>query len=118
MSFTKEDATMILEQLAGSVGALKMMTGAKNIAFSSDDHYVRFHLGSGAKRIGRNAIKFVKITLNNTDLYDIEFGGERKILNDYGFKQSEYVALKKTDGIYASMLKDVFEETTGFLLAL
>ncbi|UKA04876.1 hypothetical protein [Photobacterium damselae] len=118
MTFDATNANTIIEQLAGSVSHLIAMTGAKDISFSSAGGYVSFKLGSGAKRVGRYSIKYVKITLNKNDLYEVEFGGDKRVKNQYGLTQLEYVSLVKMDGVCCDALSSIFEATTGFYLTV
>ena len=98
----KEIAMTILEQLGGNKFAA--MTGAKNFTYSSTakSPFLMFQIGSGAK----NAIKFVKITLNSMDLYDMEF-----------MKRNGSI-VRTINGIYNDQLQDIFTDVTGFYTRL
>ena len=90
-------AQTILEQLGGR--RFMVMTGAKNCLNHGDA--LSFKLPS---RFARDGINYVKIVLNQDDLYDLEFG---KI---WGTK---YTVLQRKTGIYNDMLRTVFTNVTG-----
>ena len=115
--FTKENAAIIINQLAGSQRNLVLFTGANNFKFSSEHYFVSFKIGSGAKKINNKTIKYVKITLNSADLYDIEFGGDSRTKNEYGKFDVNYVCLQTNKGVYGESLKNNFETVTGFYLS-
>ena len=73
------------------------MTGAKNL--SSTENSLSFRIPRS-----KNSINYVKITLNSTDLYDVEYG---KI---YGYN---YTIIKTENNIYDDMLVKSFEQNTG-----
>ena len=115
--FTKENAAIIINQLAGSQRNLVLFTGANDFMFSSEQCFVSFKIGSGAKKINNKTIKYVKITLNSADLYNVEFGGESRTKNEYGTFNMNYVCLQTIKDVYCESLKNVFETTTGFYLS-
>lgn len=91
-------AKTILQQLGGN--KFLVMTGAKNLIDYGDKNALSFRISS---RLG-NGINYVKVTLNASDLYDIEFG---KI---HGMN---YKVIKTESGIYNSDLQKIFTKTTG-----
>lgn len=95
-------ATTILAQLGG-IGRIRMMTGADQFVY--DDTSIKFRIGGGAK----NRIRYVKITLNGNDLYDVEFAKVVKY---------EYKIVAAEQDIYVDMLMKLIEDTTGFYLSL
>jgi len=97
----KQTAETILSQLGGH--KFRVMTGAKNTAFDAD--------GSLSFRLPRaeNGINYVKITLNGLDLYDVEFRRVHGRTNT--LKAEEH-------GIYADMLRGLFERVTGLRTSL
>lgn len=87
-------ANTILDQLGGNKFAF--MTGAKN--FTTDGKALAFQIMRNASGGNR-----VKITLNENDLYDVEFGSIRKF---------EYKVKKSFTDIYSEDLVRIFEQTT------
>jgi hypothetical protein len=104
-----EIAKTILAQLGGNV--FKTMTGARNFMSHTEDRALSFHLPSGT---AKNQVNYVKIKLNEMDLYDIEFGRTWKR------PKGAYVYdVKATvEGAYADMLQSVFTEYTGLYTSL
>lgn len=89
-------ADTIIEQLAGSLGRLQVMTGAK-VSIDSDGRGVVIKF----PRVG-----MVKIQLEPSDTYRVQFFNTRaKLLNTY-------------DDIYCDRLKSLVEEKTGLYLSL
>jgi len=88
-------AKEIYKQLGGR--KFSVMTGAKNL--SSTENSLSFRIPRS-----KNSINYVKITLNSTDLYDVEYG---KI---YGYN---YTIIKTENNIYDDMLVKSFEQNTG-----
>ena len=100
---TNFSASEVLNQLTQSnngMGKLAMMIGAKNFAQDSEKKFVSFKFPRG---------KYVKITLNSLDLYDVEFGTIRKFT---------YKVTQEFKGLYADMLKSTFEQHTKLYLSL
>ena len=68
------DANTTLNQLAqvesGGMGRLIAMLGAKNFVQSEEESFVSFKWSMKAK----NKSNYIKITLNASDYYDVEFG--------------------------------------------
>ncbi len=101
---SKEIAKIILNQLGGN--KLIAMTGAKNLcALDEQCGGLSFKLPkfSGVK------VNYVKIVLNGSDLYDVEFG------RIYGNK---YTVISEHSDIYCDMLVELFEKETGLLAKL
>jgi len=88
-------AETILAQLGGRRFA--MMTGASS--FSYGENCLTFRLKSNPKNV-----KGVRITLEPSDTYKMEFLGMRKY---------EVILKSEADFVYADMLQDVFTEHTG-----
>ena len=109
MSTSFEIAETIIRQLAGSFGKLSAMTGAKN--------FLHGHTTDGAvggvsfkfPKPGKGRPNFCRITLDADDTYTIEFGATR------GY---DYKVISKQSGMYADMLTEHFETTTGLYLSL
>ena len=92
-------AMEILNQLGGN--RFVAMTGAKNFVYSEKKPELTFQIGSGAK----NRIKYVKITLNSMDLYDVEF---------FKIFSNDIKTVATVNGIYNDQLQEVFTRHTGF----
>jgi len=90
-------AKVILEQLGG-VNKLVVMTGAYNFVALPDGVYFK---------IKNRKVNYVKIRLNEKDLYDILFG---KIISGKVKAQSEHF------DVYFDELKPIFEKETGMYL--
>ena len=100
------DANTTLNQLTQSNnGANRLITmiGAKNLMKSDEENFVSFKFMRGAK----NKANYIKITLNASDTYDIEFG---KI---HGLN---YKVISTHEGIYDDMLFDLFTKETELAL--
>lgn len=95
-------AEEILSQLGGR--RFQVMTGAKG--FSAVENGLSFKLPSNFANEG---INYVVIKLNSLDLYDVEYGKIR------GMK---YTVLAQDNGVYADMLRNLFEKRTGLNLSL
>jgi len=92
-------AEIILSQIGG-MGRVKMMTGAYN--FVALKNGVSF-------RIKNRGANFVKITLNGSDLYDVEIGR---------FFNSKYKIVKTFDDVYFDQLYEVLYAGTGMYFKL
>lgn len=93
-------AVEIFRQLGGN--KFVAMTGAKNFGYFQNS--MSFKLPRA-----KNGIKFVRITLNSMDLYDIEFIKAR------GYNISIVANIKD---VYNEDLKEVVERETGLCLSL
>lgn len=96
-------ANTILEQLGGN--RFRVMTGAKN--FIGDTKSLTFRLpGNGFCKDGINC---VRVTLNPSDTYTIEF------LKIRGMKVA---TVKTMSDVYSDRLRPLVAETTGLALSL
>ena len=91
-------AEIILEQMGGN--KFRAMTGAKNF-LSHENKALSFQLPS---RFAKDGINYVKITLNESDTYDMEFG---KIWG------KSYKVVKTSNDVYCDMLQNIFTAVTG-----
>lgn len=105
MTRNQEIAQVILQQLGG-VNRLSVMTGANG--FVAIENGVQFSIGRNAKGVNK-----VIIRLNAQDLYDVEFGAQRRVKFEM-----RYTVKSSSEGIYADMLKATFEEATGMYLTI
>ena len=106
--FNSDNAATIFNQLTMSnngTGRLKSMVGAKNFAYDGENSCVTFRFTAKAK----NKANYCKITLNGSDLYDVEFGYVRGM---------DYTVRSTTENMYNDMLKEHFESETGLYLSL
>jgi hypothetical protein len=103
MSTNMQIANTIIEQLGGK-GRLCAMTGAKD--FVALERGLSFGVGKNAKGVNK-----VIIRLTDADLYDVEFGRVRTVKG-----MPTYKVLDSTEGAYADMLMDLFEQATGMYL--
>lgn len=98
-----EIANIILQQLGGPA-RLKMMCGAKD--FIAVENGVQFRIGRNAKNVNK-----VRIVLNGSDLYDVEFGNLRV------GKNVVYKIIDSSNDVYAEDLVRVFEAASGLYLS-
>jgi acetolactate synthase small subunit len=107
----------ILRQLGGN--RFLAMTGCKNLVFCDKENWLRMELQKN-----QSGAKWLKITLNGLDLYDVEFIGNKRTTNKelaaLGVKITENnpFTIKKFTNIYNDMLVDIFEKQTGFYTSL
>lgn len=113
------DANLALNQLTQSnngVSRLRLMTGAKDIL--KGDNYVSFKIPNA------NGVNYVKLQLEPSDLYTLEFG---KITNKadpkmkaLGIKVSvpTYKEQEVISGLFFDQLKTTFESRTGLYLSM
>lgn len=94
-------ARTIIEQLGGN--KFKVMTGANNILALGDGVSFKLPKFDGLK------INYVKIILEPSDTYTVEFG------RVYG---SKYTVLSTHSDIYCDVLVDLFERKTGLRTSL
>lgn len=97
-------AETILRQMGGT-RRLMMMTGAKNFVSFKGESESPYGSGLGGVSFQFPKGKVVRITLDPSDTYTVEFGTTR------GYN-------KKFKGIYAGQLQDLFERETGLYLKL
>lgn len=96
-------AKTILSQLGGN--KFIVMTGAKNC----QDHGRALSFRVPATVTTGTGINYVKITLEPSDTYTIEFG------RVHG---SKYRVIATRENIYADMLRDTFTDVTGALCTM
>lgn len=98
-------AQIILEQLGGN--KFIVMTGAKNfLSYTTPKIALSFRLSSTSTK---NKCNYVKITLNDNDLYDVEFS---KIVK-YTLKE-----ISTHTDVGAENLRELFELETGLYTKL
>lgn len=102
MTFTLEDANIIIEQLGG-FGKLKAMVAAQQYYIDDENSSVGF------KFKGSEIANVVDIKLTALDLYDITF---KKI------QRFEVTIVKQFKGMFAEDLIPTFEDFTGLYLSL
>mgnify|MGYP000906379779 CR=1 FL=1 len=90
----------IYSQLGGN--KFIAMTGAKNLILSNNSLSMRLPKA-------KNGINYVKIILNSSDTYDLEFGRVNGL---------DYKVKKIIKDVYVNKLIDVFEEETGLYTSL
>lgn len=95
-------ANAILEQLGG--GRFVVMTGARHLVSHADA--LSFKLPA---RFAKDGINYVKVTLTAADDYRVEFFKLRGI---------KFSPVSKVEGVYADMLRGVFEQATGLYTSL
>jgi len=98
-------AETILQQLGGK--RFQLMTGAKQISKGTDEKGNEYLSVKFPK--GKDGINHVQISLTPRDTYDIKFGAIRGV---------NYTVKATFEDIYADMLVDIFEKTTGLCLYL
>jgi hypothetical protein len=104
MTSNTQIATTILEQLGGR--RFVMMTGAKNLI--AHPNALSFKLPGGGG-FAKDGINYVKITLDPSDTYTVEFSRVRG---------RTVKTLHTVSDIYAENLRDVFTRATGLQTSL
>lgn len=94
----KESAMEIVRQLGG--GKFIVMTGARNFVYDSKLSYANVSF----KFMGSHTATHVKIVLDGSDLYSVEF---------FRIRADKINPVKKFEGVYNDMLQDIFTEVTG-----
>ena len=102
MSTNRQIAQAIIDQLGGN--RFIAMTGAKMFVFG--ENWLQFKLPA---RFATDGINHVKVTLDGSDTYSVEFGKARGI---------NYRKLAESTGVYADMLAGVFTDATGLATRL
>jgi hypothetical protein len=98
----REVAQTILHQVGG-MGRLVAMLGAKDFLAYPNGVAFKFAVAGAGKP------NYVKILLEPSDTYSVEFGRLRG---------RDYKVIKAFDGVYADSLRRLFESTTGLYLSL
>jgi hypothetical protein len=104
MTNTLGVANTILEQLGGR--KFIAMTGARNIL--GDGNSVSFRL-PGAGGFCKNGINYVKITLDPSNTYAVQFSRIRG---------RQVKSVDVVSDIYADALRDIFTSVTGLAVSL
>lgn len=99
ISISKEGLKII--ELLGGIYKLNAMLGVKNLVFIS------FGLQFQIKVRGK--ANFIRICVNDNDLYDIEFGN---------IKGTAYLQKSKFENIFFDDLRKLIESETGLYLSL
>ena len=100
-----EVAKTILQQLGGNRFCL--MSGARNLVGDDSTHSLRFRLPLG---LAKNGINYIRITLNDTDLYDVTFSR---------FRNAGFITdIAQFHDVYAENLVGIFCEQTGLEVQL
>jgi hypothetical protein len=110
MNNQEQIAATIATQLGAKHGVRQIarFTGAKNFAHYGDNGTIRGGLSFRFPQPGPGAPNFVKITIDGSDLYTVEFGYVRG---------TKYTVKSTATGIYASMLRDLWWASTGLALS-
>lgn len=103
--FNANEALNALALANNGANRLIAMIGAKNFAKSDKESWVSFQFPMKA----RNKANYLKLKLNASDLYDVEFG------RIHGGK---YRVISEVSNMYFDSLKSYFEEETGLYLSL
>lgn len=90
-------ATIILQQLGGN--KFLTMTGSYNLFHDNNGNTLTMHL-----RRNKAKAKYLQITLNSLDLYDVKFTS----LKDY-----ELIEKASFQNVYGDMLQNIFTSVTG-----
>ena len=107
MPETKKDTDQTVAKIIyRQIGQRGMtMIGARSHV--STHNSLRFRIGRNSKKVN-----YIQITLNELDLYDIEFSQVRVT------PIPEYKTKATILNVYADMLRNVIEENTGMYLSL
>lgn len=111
MTRNHEIATEILRQLGGN--RFVAFTGARD--FIAIDNGLRFKIGRNKSKTNR-----IEITLNGSDLYDMEFIAYRPYSVKIDYKKGEVRTIeekretvRKFEDIFFDQLQELFTEVTG-----
>jgi len=99
---TTEQSSILLQQLGG-VNHLQAMIGAHTFLRHETECALSFKFKAGYR------FNYVKIWLNDLDLYDLEFGKIRGM---------SYNVVHTARNVYAEDLVTLFESVTGLTLSL
>lgn len=97
---TQQVAQTILQQLGGK--RFTVMTGAKSFGFSTNEQgnpRLSFKIGYNSKKITH-----VRITLNDLDLYEVEY---------ISWRGANGKVVSRDTNVYAEDLQRLFTEATG-----
>lgn len=103
-NFTIENATIIFNQLGG-IPKLTAMIGLKIPLISREDSSISFRW----KAKSSNKSNYIKVTLNCSDLYNMEFGR---------IHGNNYRVIKVINDVFAYNLIPFFESETSLYLSL
>lgn len=100
MDYDAQVATTILNQLGG-LRRLEAMIGAYHVFRDGADLQFRFR--------GSKKANYIKVHLNERDLYDITFGKIRAM---------KFEVVGEYNDVYEDTMKGIFEKFTGLYLSL
>jgi len=114
-------AATIADQMGG-IKSLKTMIGAKN--FIDHGNALSFEFPSKGKKPN-----YLKITLDPSDTYTMEFGRKKPLnpekvaalpenVTPEQFRDTFYTKIDEISDVYADDLQEIFEEKTGLYLSL
>ena len=95
-------------QQLGGLGKVSSMIGATNF-MSHREGALSFRFKAKALQVNGKAPNYIKITLDPSDLYTVEFG------RVHGLK---YTVVQTDEGVYCDQLRPLIEQTTGLYLSL
>jgi hypothetical protein len=90
-------ATEILNQLGGN--KFVAMTGAKNLM--ADNNSLQFKLPT---KFAKNNINFVRVTLDPSDTYTVQF---------FNYRGLNLKKIEEASSVYCDQLQDIFTSVTG-----
>lgn len=102
-----EVATEILRQLGGR--QFQVLTGARNLVGGPNS--LSMQVSASAQVPLKNRCTHVRITLDPTDTYTVEF-------MRFSRKKLEFTECSRHEGVYCDMLQDLFEAQTGLYVTL
>lgn len=105
MNTLVDDRKQVCIEIAKQLGGfnhLTMMIGAKDFMYDNRDLSFKF------MRSGADKLNYVKISLNESDLYDIEF---------WNLGRVNFNKVKTIEMVFADQLIPLFEENTGLTLS-
>lgn len=102
MANDQQIANTILQQMGGA-GRIMAMTGARQFLTSANSVQFKFK--------GSRKANCVRVTLDPTDTYTVEFHKVTK-------RGLEVKEVKALSGVYCDMLIELFESTTGLYLTM
>jgi spore coat polysaccharide biosynthesis predicted glycosyltransferase SpsG len=97
------DIMQVANEIRNQIGNKALvMIGAKYL--TAGDNYLNLRIGKNVKKVNN-----IKITLNDSDLYDIEYGW---------IHGTKYTVKNTESGVYFDMLHKSIEQNTGMYTSL
>lgn len=117
-------ANTIAENILVQLGGRKFiaLTGCNNFHTSGDQDFLEMNIPRNASKANRCLIKYNR----STDTYDVKFyrhrnasfSQSRYIKTGNGWSDAKDTELKRYDGVYCDMLREIFTGYTGMIIPM